>query len=736
MNYQAPKSKMNTPTSIILLFILVCSATFGQSEKLKSIIKKEYDFSKIGAMHVDLEFDFEDNREKTLALAKINNWKVKEVLPNGKKIELQEIGTDGSPLFYETYSENASQTSRASTLHTNGLLELDLDGAGMQVGVWDSGVALTTHQEYDARASIADGTDEIDAHATMVTGSIISSGIKKEAKGVAYAAKVLSHDWTRDKIEVAEAAANGLLLSNHSYGIKTDRVPDWYFGSYIKVSQDWDRIMYNAPYYLMVTAAGNAQNRRDNDAPIFGTSTDGFDLMLGFTIAKNGLTIAGANTKIDRNGNLKEAAVSAYSSFGPVDDGRIKPDLAGDGSSIVSTYATSNTSYNSSSGTSMATPGVTGALLLLQQYNEQLYGSYLKAATLKGLALHTADDVDKAGPDYKMGWGVMNAKRAAEVLINKEYSTYISEENLEEGATFSYTVAANENETFSASISWTDPESEFLNRGVLNDKTIALVNDLDIRITQDGKTFLPWKLNPANPNAAAEQGDNLVDPFERIDIPNAKGTYTITISHKGNLKNEAQDFSLLISGASMNQCSIAIPDGLALNNAMENQITANWNETLDGLYEIQYRNVNEDKWNTEYITSDSIILNELKLNEDYALRLRTFCSQNIASEYTEEYRFTFLGKATTIGDLETNEVLNQNDEINFSVYPNPAVNEIHLNTEVGDTAMYSIVSSSGIELKIGSAKNAKINVADLATGLYIIQVQDFGSKKSTKFYKY
>ena len=58
-----------------------------------------------------------------------------------------------------------------------------------------------------------------------------------------------------------------MLVSNHSYGIKTDRVPDWYFGSYIKVSQDWDKIMHNAPYYLMVSAAGNSQNSYDNELP-------------------------------------------------------------------------------------------------------------------------------------------------------------------------------------------------------------------------------------------------------------------------------------------------------------------------------------------------------------------------------------------------------------------------------------------------------------------------------------
>ncbi|MFX0555935.1 S8 family serine peptidase [Maribacter sp. CXY002] len=719
--------------TFLLLFSLCLSA---QDNKSRALIKKDYDFSKIGSMHVDLEFDYARNREKTLKLAKSNNWKVKEVLPNGKKVELQEIGEDGSPLYYETYSDNASQVSRASTLHENGLLDLDLSGAGMQVGVWDAGVVLTTHQEYDIRALVGDGSSEVDKHATMVAGSIISSGIKKEAKGVAYEANVVSNNWTRDKIEVTEAAANGLLLSNHSYGIKSDRVPDWYFGSYIKVAQDWDKIMFNAPYYLMVTAAGNSQKSGDNESPIFGTNVDGFDLMLGFTVAKNGITVAGANTKLDRKGNLKEAYVSAYSSFGPVDDGRIKPDIAGDGSSIVSTSSIGNTSYDASSGTSMATPGVTGALLLLQQYNEQLYGSFLKAATLKALALHTADDIDNPGPDYKMGWGIMNAKNAAEVLFNKEYTSQISELSLTQGSQYSFTIEALENEPLMVSLSWTDPESEFLNRGELNVTNAALVNDLDIRITQNGKTYLPWKLNPQNPLERATQGDNLVDPFERIDIPNASGTYTITVSHKGTLKYEKQDYSLVLSGVQMTNCSVNAPENLSFNTPLDDEITLVWSEMVDGLFEIQYKKLNEENWITEYTGNTSSTLTELENGEDYVLRIRTFCSQNIASEYTMDYKFTFLGNETTIGDLEIQDVMSFDDDLNFTVYPNPAVNEIILNTEVSDEAMYSIVSTSGIELKTGDAKDARINVSDLATGLYIIQIQDFQGKKSTKFFKY
>jgi len=735
MDYRKPKGTRNLSTLFLVPILCTTWMAAAQSDALKQIMQQEYDFSKIGALHVDLEFDYEQNRQKTLALAKKNSWAFKETLSNGTKVALHEVGTDGSPIYYETYADNASRTSRAYTLHTNGLLKLDLNGAGMQVGVWDAGVALTTHQEYDNRALVGDTGSDVDGHASMVTGSLISSGIRKEAQGVAYAANVITNDWSRDKIEVAQAAANGLLLSNHSYGIKSDRVPDWYFGSYIKVTQDWDRIMYNAPYYLMVNAAGNAQKRNDNEDPIAGTTADGFDLMLGFTLAKNSLTIAAAHTKIDRKGNLKEASVSPYSSFGPVDDGRIKPDIAGDGSSIFSTSAQTNKSYSTSSGTSMATPSVTGALLLLQEYHEQLYGTYMRAATLKGLALHTADDVDNSGPDYKMGWGIMNSKNAAELLRNNDFSSYMEETSLEENQVFSLEVVANGNEKLMASISWTDPASEIVNRGTLNDITPALVNDLDIRITQNGTAIYPWKLKATHPNAPAAQGDNNVDPFERVEIPNAKGSYTITVTHKGRLTNGLQHFSLLVSGVVMTNCHLEAPEGLVLTEPKTKELSLTWNAVEDALYEVQYRKLTEETWQTSYVSSPSAVFKDLQIDAAYVLRLRTFCSQNIASEYSLEYQFSFLGEATEIGPLDTRERLSTESEIKFSIYPNPAVEHINLYNETSETAQYMMVSVSGIALRSGAAKNAKINVADLATGLYIIQVQDGNGKRSAKFYK-
>ncbi|MEC7769579.1 MAG: S8 family serine peptidase [Bacteroidota bacterium] len=730
MDYRFPLGAKGVIFSILFL-LLGISSTYAQSKKAKDNIRSSYDQGKISTVISAMEMEHRSKLRKIGELVKSKGLEALENKNNGTQIALKDIGTDGTPLYYTTLNDPASQTSRAHTLYDKGLLNLGLTGTNMEVGVWDSGVALPSHQEFDTRAKIADNADEISLHATLVTGNLISAGVEPNAKGVAYGAQALTHDWSRDKIEVAEAAANGMLLSNHSYGILSDRVPDWYFGAYIKVTQDWDRIMYNAPYYLMVTAAGNAQKSYDNEAPNFGKTADGFDLLLGFTTTKNGLTIAGANTEIDSNGDLKKASVAGYSSFGPVDDGRVKPDLAGDGGNILSTSSVTNSSYQVSAGTSMAAPGVTGTLLLLQQYYEELFGNYMKAATLKGLALHTADDVDAKGPDYKMGWGIMNAKSAAEVLQNKEYTTLVNEESLSNGETYSITVNAIEGTPLVASISWTDPESENINRGELNSTTAALVNDLDIRITKDGETYFPWKLNPAKANDAATKGDNKVDPFERVEVENASGAYTIRISHKGVLKNELQDFSLIVTGAQISSCSIKTPSDVSLENSSIEGTTISWKEAEETLFELQYKSIDSDNWESELIWENSFELAALEEGKVYEARVRAICTESTVSEFSETIEFEFNGAETA---LMENTTMFVPQELNISVYPNPTVDYLNVNADLSKDAEFSIVTTSGNIIKKGKTAGS-INVSSLSSGLYVLVVQDYAGIKSTKFYK-
>ncbi|WP_350289402.1 S8 family serine peptidase [uncultured Croceitalea sp.] len=717
---------------LLLAAMLSSSIVFAQSKTQRDAITASYNKDKLKTLIASFEADFKLSLKRKALLLKSADFHFATKSKDGTITKFSDFGTDGTPLFYATYNTPSSKVYRAHTLYTGGLLDLGLDGLDMQVGVWDAGIALTTHQEFDNRAVNADSNGgELGSHATMVTGAMISSGVKQNAKGVAYRATALSHDWTRDKIEVAEAASNGLLLSNHSYGINSSRVPDWYFGSYIKVSQDWDKIMYNAPYYLMVVAAGNSQNKQDNSTPSFGKTQDGFDLLLGFTTAKNGLVIAGADVKIGGEGELKEASVSGYSSFGPIDDSRIKPDLAGDGTSIYSTYSSNNQSYNSAMGTSMAAPGVTGSLLLLQEYYGELNGGYMRAATLKGLALHTADDVKEAGPDYKMGWGVLNAKRAAEVLRNREYATIVSEESLINGQSISMTVKANGIEPLKASISWTDPEGQFINQGDLNNTTAALVNDLDIRITKKGSSYFPWKMSAANADAKASKGDNQVDPFERIDIYDAEGEYTITITHKGALANGLQDFSLIVSGITLTECELIAPTGIELYEADEHSTSWSWGAIEETLYEVEFKEAKNTNWNTELTWNSNIEFSDLEEGKTYHIRLRSVCSSNLSSEFSEIIEFVFNGAAT---QMKKNIPFVFEDELRITIYPNPVVSEITIEAEISDVATYMISTSSGNIIKKGNA-NEDINVSNLKSGLYIITVQDYSGVKSTKFFK-
>ncbi|PRX57054.1 S8 family serine peptidase [Flagellimonas meridianipacifica] len=730
MDFKIPTwaTRLFTPT--LLLFFGVFSS-FGQTILERQEILLEYNQQKITSLISEFEEEAKNTALRLDEVSKTTRWNKTEKLRDGTEVSLNDVGEDGTLLYYTTLNDPTNQVSRAQSLYSNGTLNLGLDGSGMQVGVWDSGIALNSHQEFDTRASAGDTSQEVSPHATLVTGNIISSGMKPKARGVAFGAEAVTHNWTRDKIEVAEAAASGLLLSNHSYGIKSDRVPDWYFGAYIKVSQDWDKIMYNAPYYLMVNAAGNSQRSQDNASPIYGKTADGFDLLLGFTTSKNALTVAGANTKLNGKGELLEAEVAAYSSLGPIDDGRIKPDLAGDGSSIFSTTSQSNSSYGTSTGTSMAAPGVTGSLLLLQQYHNELFGHFMKSATLKGLAIHTADDVGTPGPDYKMGWGVLNAKTAAETLQNEGFTTLIDESQLMQGETYSLEVEALGTEDLIISVSWTDVEGQYINRGDLNSTTKALVNDLDIRVIQNNETNLPWKLNPHRANDTATKADNSVDPFERVDIKNAKGSYTIVISHKGELKNGFQDFSLIVSGAKISNCSLRAPENIELGSLNEDSLVVNWSEAEETLFEVRYKSSSEASWKSDLITENNIQLANLIIGEDYEIKVRTICTESKTSEFSEVLRFTFNGTETQI--LE-NETFSFSGSLGISVYPNPAVNELKIDGELSQDAVYSIVTSSGTIVKKGSAVE-KVSVTDLSSGLYILVVQDYSGIQSTKFYK-
>lgn len=715
----------------LAVIILNTFSGLGQTVSQAEQIAVSYNLDKLIEIQSRFQKENRTTEKKLVTILQSKGIQRKTIEKDGTVVDVQGIGIDGTLLYYQTMVSPTGKVTRADALYDNGILDLGISGKNMKVGVWDAGKALETHQEFENRVQNTDLDAEIDSHSTMVAGVIASTGVEKEAKGVAYSSNVISNDWRFDRNEVIDAAMNGLLVSNHSYGIKTSSVPDWYFGSYIQVSKNWDEIMYNAPYYLMVSAAGNARNSGDNEAPNFGTTTDGFDLMLGFNTSKNGLVVSGANTNIDQAGKLENVSLTSYSSFGPIDDGRIKPDLAGDGTSIYSTGASHDKSYGSSMGTSMAAPGISASLILLQEYHDELYEGFMKAATLKGLALHTADDVFEPGPDYKLGWGVMNTKAAAELLQKRDFSSMLYEERLEEFTTYSIEVEASGHEALMVSLSWTDPEGEYTNQGNLNDMTPALMNDLDIRIIKDGETYYPWRLNPAQSNATATRGDNKVDPYERIEVANASGKYTIAISHKGNLKFNQQDFSLIISGVKIGSCELTAPDGLSMVSSNETSSRLLWNKNDDTLYEFQYKKGGEELWNTYALWDNTFEVNNLELGERYQVRVRGVCTANLTSDFSEELSFVFNGQNT---EMDASSLDSNLEEELLVLYPNPTVDEVKVADDFSKNAQYYVTDMTGFIVKQGKLQTA-INVSDLPTGMYVVNVFDLEGSTSGKFIK-
>jgi hypothetical protein len=288
---------MQKSLKINCFFLLfVSQIIFSQSSKEKVSITKNYDTSELSRMAEASSKKFYEEKNKAILLATKRGWKLKYTNSEGTKYELMRISKEGRPIYYQTYNVAAAVSTRANFLHNEGGLGLNIEGQDMTVHVWDGGHARASHQEYDGeggddRFSVGDGSAELNFHAGHVMGTIISSGLDPNAKGMAPQAKGVGYDWTNDTSEATTAAANGMLLSNHSYGLRTrddagePSLPAYFFGAYTAAAKDWDEIMYNAPYYLYVGAAGNDGNDNSaNLAPLEGNIS--YDKLTGDKVAK------------------------------------------------------------------------------------------------------------------------------------------------------------------------------------------------------------------------------------------------------------------------------------------------------------------------------------------------------------------------------------------------------------------------------------------------------------------
>lgn len=486
------------------------------------------------------------------------NFKIDNV-----KYELLRVSPKGKPIYYSTDNVSAANSTQTQYLHNNGGLGINVEGQNMLIGIWDAGVAHGGHQEFiDENGSSVVTTESSylssnDDHGTHVLGTMISRGIRSIAKGMAPKASAISYDWSDDLSEVNLEASNGLLLSNHSYGTPifingSTNVPPSGIGTYNSEAKAWDGIHYAYPYYLQVASAGN-----DGSSENINPTQNGFDQIIGEKVSKNNLVVANANDVNYYPNGFVYATINPSSSKGPSDDGRIKPDITGNGTGVYSTDSDPNDPsktnlYRSATGTSMASPNVAGSLLLLQQYYNELNSKFMRSATLKGLACHTATDKGNPGPDPIFGWGILNTKKAAELIAIDKSKPSIAEMTINEAESLQYNFIIPQNTSeFSVTVCWTDPSGQIIS--TTNSQTSVLVNDIDISVIKDQNIYYPYKLNYNSIDKlwswASTDGDNSVDNIEQVKITNpVAGNYSVNITHKGSLTNNKQDFSMVVSG--------------------------------------------------------------------------------------------------------------------------------------------------------------------------------------------
>ncbi|RXM37548.1 hypothetical protein BOQ62_22470 [Chryseobacterium sp. CH21] len=761
------------------LFTFSASACFfAQTETERREITKKYDQKTLQNLSNNFFEKSKQNKVEAVAYARKNNIPLAIEEKDGSISELIRVDENGTPIYYSTKNVDAAKSTRANHLNTGGSLGLNLNGENMIVGVWDGGAVRNTHVEFGNRVTRKDnGTFNAvlnSNHATHVAGTIGAAGVRAAAKGMASSSQIESYDWNSDAAEMTDAATGGLLLSNHSYGLRSELVSDWYFGAYINESSDWDTILFNAPSYLAVKASGNdGLNRyRDaagvlrvlNESPM-GGATDLYDKLTASATSKNVLVVANAeDANIDVNGNLINVAINSSSSQGPTDDLRIKPDITGNGTELTSPVAfngnvASNNTYGIMTGTSMASPNVTGTLSLVQQHHNNVQERYMLGAELKGLALHTADDAGVVGPDAMFGWGLLNAKKMVEVINGKGKNSIIDNKTLNNNATESLTVQSDGINPLTVSISWYDRAGAIQTSNQLNNNAVKrLVNNLDLKVTRksDNTIYRPWVLTSRSTNAKAENNN---DNFERVDLGVVPaGEYVIEISHKGALVGGSQNYTLIVTGkADSGVVTPETPSCVKAYEANETLSTAaaiNANETISAAigsgtdkdfykftvgngnlvaklngpigvdYDLYVYNANGGLLGkSEGVTAvESVSLTNVSAGTYYA-RVIGYNGANSSTCYTLNINANVSKISSVIADRDTKGT-------GIGLYPNPADKEINV-TNSKDNEAYIIYDIAGKVMLQGQLKESKINVSSLVSGSYLLMID----KKSYKFIK-
>jgi hypothetical protein len=463
---------------------------------------------------------------------------------------------DQIPPPRESLNENARRVTGAEVLQA---VPYDLDGSGVAVAIWELD-KVAPHPDFADRLIYGENDRSFSTHPTHVTGTVGGDG-GDQYRGIAPGATLLAYDILNSSgggdsfptllNEYGTAiGTHDVVSSNNSWGSVVSGSNCSAFGNYNSSSTFFDGIVEGdaGEPITVVFAAGNSRN--DN---ICGFRQDQLyenyaSILPGGQTAKNTITVGATVSYAAPN----EDNMTTFSSWGPTDDGRVKPEIVAPGSVLFSTTGnpTSGFSYGGLQGTSMASPTVAGGVALLTERLRQWDLPDRRPDLIKALLVQSARDglpganhPDRVGPDYIYGYGRMDLVRAIGLIDGGNIdlgsvSAGLSEHNrtvyVPDGAT-----------TLRATLAWIDPPAA-------SNALTALVNDLDLEIWgppgSPCQPCYPWTLDPANPSFdAVRDKANHVDNLEQVVVDESNlvaGHYTVRVNPSAN---GSQEFALVWS---------------------------------------------------------------------------------------------------------------------------------------------------------------------------------------------
>ncbi len=463
--------------------------------------------------------------------------------------------------------------------HASNTQQLGFDGRGIRVAVADSGLSFGTaaqvHPDLTNRVdafrfygSLTDAADQ-HSHGTHIAGIIAGDGATGEVDergalyglGIAPQAHIIVQrifngvggyeeppsleTLTRDAVRA------GAMIGSNSWGDDTQ-------GRYDLSAMEFDALVRDADAeepgdqpYVVVFAAGNAG--------------PGLQTISTPAVAKNVMAVGASQN--DRMGfSLYTEGVESmadFSSRGPCEDGRVKPDLVAPGTwiaSLRSAAAGDQNSWRSISpnyiylgGTSQAGAEVAGAAAVFAQYYRQTHTNaspspaLVKAALINSAIDMNDDDGTGPVPNNQEGWGRLNL---AGIFGSRRRFEFIDQSTLlSSGKTFEKRVlVASSSQPLRVTLTYTDVPG-------LPMAIPALVNDLDLEVTSpDGRVYRGNYLNAGE----SVEGATVTDAVNNVEVIHIgkpmPGEYIVRV-HAARVTEDSrrdtpeidQDFALVIS---------------------------------------------------------------------------------------------------------------------------------------------------------------------------------------------